>query len=65
MSIIISNIIIMIIMSIIIRYAPAQPSASTGLRFAPSEARPISWSEFGTTPTFHMHYNAACRTKEQ
>jgi hypothetical protein len=34
-----------------LRYAPAQPSASTGLRFAPSEARPISCSEFGTTPT--------------
>jgi hypothetical protein len=33
------------------RYAPAQPSASTGLRFAPSEAQPISCSEFGTTPT--------------
>jgi hypothetical protein len=26
-------------------------SAFTGLRFAPSEARPISCSEFGTTPT--------------
>ena len=24
---------------------------ATGLRFAPSEAWPISWSEFGTTPT--------------
>ena len=24
---------------------------ATGLRSAPSEARPISWSEFGTTPT--------------
>ena len=24
---------------------------ATGLRFAPSEARSISWSEFGTTPT--------------
>jgi hypothetical protein len=33
-------------------YAPAQPSAFTGLRFAPSEARAISCSEFGTTPTF-------------
>jgi hypothetical protein len=32
--------------------ATAQPSASTGLRFAPSEARPISCSEFGTTPTW-------------
>jgi hypothetical protein len=31
-----------------LRYAPAQPSASTDLRFAPSEARPISYSEFGT-----------------
>ena len=26
-------------------------SPATGLRFAPSEAWPISWSEFGTTPT--------------
>ena len=38
---------------------PASDSATlrpkppaTGLRFAPSEAWPISWSEFGTTPTY-------------
>jgi len=29
---------------------------ATGLRFAPSEARPLSWSEFGTTYGWHSLY---------